>query len=837
MKYVPGSGNPNARLLILGEAPSYAETEAGRPFVGPSGKELDKLLRLAGIERGNTWLTNVCKYEVPPPSRIKPKSFYKRAQEAGIDLGQQRIELNEEIQAINPNCILALGGTALWSLTDIKPKTHKLKNEESVKIGGIGKYRGSILKSKHIGNKLVATYHPAHLLHSVKGGEFKGYWNRLVMIFDMNRARQQAHFPEIRLPNRDLQVVRYSYELENYISRNSTNTRPAIDIEAGGHCMPICIGVSFNPSIGLTLPLWNRDGISDMSDVEMIKCWHLMANFLANQDIVGQNFKYDQDKLRRIGFVIRSLASDTMLKAFAINPELPKSLAFNTSLYTEEPYYKDEGMYEGSLLDLFIGCARDACVTKEVDLAMDKDLDEIGQRPFYENFILKLHDLYLDIENEGFNIDFNRREELLRKYIQWDERVRYELFQIAGEYVNCNAHVKVADLLFNKMKLPHRAGTGEEELTALIAILKKPEQKKLCELILEDRRVKKTISTYLMALPDFDGKMKTTFFLCNKTGRTSTGQQDEPIRPSIEVIDEHGKKKWKVLGTAFQTITKHGDIGQDIRSMYTAPDGWKYVQADSSQAEARVVFLLAKDEEALRLVDTNDYHAITASWFFGGTEETHSKKVLGYESPIRFCGKTLRHAGHLGASKKRAALTVNTDARKYKIPISITEMEADRALKIFHQKQPSIQQVFHAGVIDCLTKSRVLFAGLPFGIESDKGGRREFFERWDDDLFREAFSYIPQRSITDNTKSSALRIRDRIRDARIVLESHDALLFLIRDEDIQDHCKIIKEEMERPISFLNCSMPRRSLSIPCELEVGSNYQEFKKFKFSEVKVA
>ena len=107
----------------------------------------------------------------------------------------------------------------------------------------------------------------------------------------------------------------------------------------------------------------------------------------------------------------------------------------------------------------------------------------------------------------------------------------------------------------------------------------------------------------------------------------------------------------KVMGTAFQVMTKHGDIGADVRGMYDPDEGEIFVQLDSSQAEARVVFNLATDEQALEDIDEHDYHALTASWFFGGTESDYSKKVLGYECPIRFAGKTLRHAGHLGAGK------------------------------------------------------------------------------------------------------------------------------------------------------------------------------------------
>lgn len=255
-----------------------------------------------------------------------------------------------------------------------------------------------------------------------------------------------------------------------------------------------------------------------------------------------------------------------------------------------------------------------------------------------------------------------------------------------------------------------------------------------------------------------------------------------------------------------------------------------FIQADSAQAEARVVFLLANDEQALHDIDTHDYHALTASWFFGGSESDYSKKVLGYESPIRFAGKTLRHAGHLGAGKRRAAISVNTDARKYKIPITITEAVAERALKIFHMKQPKIQQVFQYEVVEAIKRNRKLIGPVPYGVDAEIGGVRTFYERWGDELNRQAFSYIPQRAVSDNTKAAALRIKIQIPDIRITMESHDALLFCIRRIDVESQTPIIKTEMERPINFMNCSLPRRSLRIPCEIEIGENYQDFKKFK-------
>lgn len=255
-----------------------------------------------------------------------------------------------------------------------------------------------------------------------------------------------------------------------------------------------------------------------------------------------------------------------------------------------------------------------------------------------------------------------------------------------------------------------------------------------------------------------------------------------------------------------------------------------FISVDSAQAEARVIFLLANDEQALRDIDERDYHALTASWFFGGREEDYSKKILGYESPIRFAGKTLRHAGHLGAGKRRAAISVNTDARKFKIDLRILESDAERALKIFHAKQPNIQKVFQKGVVDCLSKNRRLIAGLPYGIDSPVGGGRTFFERWGEELNRQAFSYIPQRSISDNTKAAHLRTRKQFPECNLIMESHDGLLYTIRREYVDDFTPLIRREMERPINFSGCSLPRRSIKIPAEVEIGENYMDLKKFK-------
>ena len=816
MKYVPGMGGIGAKLMILGEAPTHDDNVSGQPFSGSNGRELDRLLREAGVNRMDCWLSYVSKYSVPPNLDKKKLPFHIRARDFGVDMEKQLEELRVEINDIKPNCILALGGTALWALSG------KTK---------INKQRGSIMWG--MGSKFVPTYNPAHLISHAPGGEIKGYFNRQIIIFDMKRASVEALTPEMNLPNRVLQVCNNSGELYEFLQRYKNHKKLSVDIEAGGHCLPICIGLSFDKNHGMTVPLWNKDGISNIPSSDLVTCWQMLADTLWEKDIVGQNFNYDRDKIRRLGFAIRAIHSDTLLKAFAINPELPKGLAFLTSIYTREPFYKDEGMYEGSVRDLLLGCARDSCVTYEINEAMEADLDELGVRKFYENFLMTLPDFYLEIENNGFHVNNETRMGLVEKYVKWDQRLEYEMFELAGVDVNVSSPVQVHQLLFDEWKLPHRKGTGEEELTSLLNLksgIKTPQQRLWIEKCLERRRVKKTLSTYIFAIPDYDGKMRTTCFMCLDTGRTSTGQQDPPIRPTVDLVGKGKKADMKVMGTAFQVFTKHGDIGADVRGMYEPGPGEIFVQLDSSQAEARVVFNLATDEDALEAIDVHDYHALTASWFFGGTEADYSKKVLGYESPIRFAGKTLRHAGHLGAGFKRAATELNTQARKYKIDITITDQQADKALKIFHSKQPKIQKVFHAQIIEAIKDGRKLTAPLPWGIDAERGGVRIFYERWGDDLFRQALAYIPQRAVTDNTKAAGIRIKRQFKEAKIILEAHDALLFAIREEYLDDFIPLAKKEMERPINFSACSLPRRMLKIPCDVEVGHNYKDLRKYK-------
>ena len=135
-----GEGNPNAKILFVGEAPGAIEDNTGKPFTGRSGELLTKMIEsVLQIKRDKVYISNIVKCR--PPNNRTPT-----AQEAL----SCKPYLQKEIDTIKPKLIVALGETAYSYLTnDTTP---------------IGKVRGHIF---NLGNyKIIPTYHPSYLLRN-----------------------------------------------------------------------------------------------------------------------------------------------------------------------------------------------------------------------------------------------------------------------------------------------------------------------------------------------------------------------------------------------------------------------------------------------------------------------------------------------------------------------------------------------------------------------------------------------------------------------------------------------------------------------------------------------
>jgi DNA polymerase len=150
-------GNPNSKIMIIGEAPGSNEDEQGYPFEGRAGKLLDKMLLSINLDRRNVYITNVVNYK--PPENRKPT--------------EQEIEryfpfLIKHIEIINPKILILLGSTALNTIVE---------NKEV-----ISKARGKWL-SKKIGScstSVIASFQPAFLIRQQE--QKKMSWIDLKMI-------------------------------------------------------------------------------------------------------------------------------------------------------------------------------------------------------------------------------------------------------------------------------------------------------------------------------------------------------------------------------------------------------------------------------------------------------------------------------------------------------------------------------------------------------------------------------------------------------------------------------------------------------------------------------
>lgn len=134
---VPGEGNPNARVMLIGEGPGFHEDEQGKPFVGNSGNFLTSLLEKAGLRREDVFITNVVKCR--PPSNRDPLPD---------EMASCSDYLDRQIATIDPEVIVTLGR---FSMSRYFPgdRISKIHGQAYTKDGRL----------------VVPMYHPAAALH------------------------------------------------------------------------------------------------------------------------------------------------------------------------------------------------------------------------------------------------------------------------------------------------------------------------------------------------------------------------------------------------------------------------------------------------------------------------------------------------------------------------------------------------------------------------------------------------------------------------------------------------------------------------------------------------
>ena len=165
---VPGEGNPNARILFVGEGPGADEDAQGRPFVGRAGQLLNKIIAACGLKRSDVFIANIVKCR--PPENREPRAD---------EIINCFPYLQRQIEIINPEVIVALGAPATRTLLNTNKSIGQLRGQFYEYYAGLG--------STPI--KLMPTYHTAYLLRNYSEENRRRVWD------DMKKVLAELGLP------------------------------------------------------------------------------------------------------------------------------------------------------------------------------------------------------------------------------------------------------------------------------------------------------------------------------------------------------------------------------------------------------------------------------------------------------------------------------------------------------------------------------------------------------------------------------------------------------------------------------------------------------------------
>ncbi len=171
-KMVFATGNPDAQIMFVGEAPGSDEEKQGEPFVGVAGQLLTKVVKAMGLERSDVYITNICKFR-PATDDDRPHGTRNR-QPTGVEM-QTCIEyVIDEIAVVQPRVIVTLGKTAAEGL---------LQRDVA-----ITRLRGQWLEYQGI--PLMPTFHPSYLKRkeddgeAVANAEKRKHWEDMLQVME-----------------------------------------------------------------------------------------------------------------------------------------------------------------------------------------------------------------------------------------------------------------------------------------------------------------------------------------------------------------------------------------------------------------------------------------------------------------------------------------------------------------------------------------------------------------------------------------------------------------------------------------------------------------------------
>lgn len=443
------TGPTNARIAIVGEAPGREEEERGVPFIGSSGHELDKMLKDAGLNRTECYVTNVV-MDRPPNNElngvwISPKK--ENCDGTEVQFRGKRVKphvvrdaerLYTELRALKPNVVVACGNTPLWALC---PQT------------GVAKWRGSTLTSDVIeGLKVIPTYHPAAVLRQ--------YDWRYITVQDFRRVRANSLYPHIIPPNWKLQIdPTYDdvlFQLNILIS-DAANNADGLDIICDLEIKRnriVCLGIAWNRDEALCIPFYHRDGegLPRWTPAQQLTILTLLHQLFTHRRVrfSNQNVSFDIQYLFWEWLFWPKASFDTMIAQNVLFPTGKmegdqkknkgaggpgKRLDYLASMYCDYyVFWKDDGKFWDKPIiykQLWQYNCMDCVYTFEVMERQRKALTTFGLDS-QMRFQMRLFQHVMKMMLRGVKVDRQRKRELTKEIAQLNARLLDEVLLMSG---------------------------------------------------------------------------------------------------------------------------------------------------------------------------------------------------------------------------------------------------------------------------------------------------------------------------------------------------------------------------------------------------------------------
>ena len=501
----------------------------------------------------------------------------------------------------------------------------------------------------------------------------------------------------------------------------------------------------------------------------------------------GHNIKYDWQVLRRAGLELRGVVYDTMLASFVLDPGRRSHGIDTLSLdhlghpmrsYT---HYTGKGrdqipFAEVPIADAAAYCGADSATVLALHAFFAPRLAETALQPLLDEIEMPLVAVLVDMEWDGIAIDPALFARLSRELVGDLTRLEGEIARAAGTPFNVNSPRQLATILFDKLQLPvlKRTRTGPstdadvlEQLAAL--------GHEVPKLLLEYRELQKLRSTYVDILPtkvhSRTGRIHTSFNQVGAaTGRLSSSE------PNL------------------QNIPVRTPRGEEIRRGFIPAPGWKFIVADYSQIELRLMAHLSEDPAFIAAFrQGEDIHRQTASIIFGLPVEQVTPEMRSRAKTINF--GTIYGQGPFALSRQ----------------LGISQEEAKAFISEYFRRFAGVRAFLDRQVT--LARER--------GYVETLFGRRRYIPEVKDRNFntrafgeRQAQNAPLQGSAADLIKIAMVRIHRALKDsgaaARLLLQVHDELVLEAPEAEVERVSALVKGHMEGAAT----------LTVPLMVDVG-----------------